>query len=304
MRKLGYLDGLDPTIIERWKSVRTHAFLDIPLIALPTRLPLLLFSPGFGVSRSNYTVLMEELASHGFIVAAIDHPYGGVTILPGGRILTIREDPGPPAMTNLARIDMMTKDASKVLDVLLGIGSKALARFAGRIDTERIGAIGHSLGGAVALEAGRKDTRVKACIDLDGDVWADTKTYRLARPSLILLNEPIIESPSDAFRKMQAARKADWAALAQANPEFPPDVFTIRGTNHFVFTDGPFVMPDFVRAQPGKLGDLGEAVNSIMALVRGFFDVQLNGKPSPLLGDPSRVYPEVKRYVERTGLRV
>lgn len=45
------------------------------------------FSHGFGVSRVNYAALAQELASRGYVVLTIDHPYGGFTVSPEGRIL-------------------------------------------------------------------------------------------------------------------------------------------------------------------------------------------------------------------------
>ncbi len=40
-----------------------------------TALPVLLFSHGLGTYRSQSTFQVEELASHGYVIAAIQHPY-------------------------------------------------------------------------------------------------------------------------------------------------------------------------------------------------------------------------------------
>ncbi|WP_443048337.1 alpha/beta hydrolase, partial [Streptomyces sp. H39-C1] len=53
------------------------------------RHPLVVLSPGFGVSRFTLTGLAEELAGRGFVVAAMDHAYESVgTAFSGGRMLT------------------------------------------------------------------------------------------------------------------------------------------------------------------------------------------------------------------------
>jgi predicted dienelactone hydrolase len=54
------------------------------------RHPVVLFSPGFGVPSSNYALLLDDLASHGYVVLAIDHPYEAPLVFPGGRLVPPR----------------------------------------------------------------------------------------------------------------------------------------------------------------------------------------------------------------------
>ncbi|HMD34825.1 MAG TPA: hypothetical protein VKH42_07650, partial [Vicinamibacterales bacterium] len=56
------------------EAVRTHAFVDAP-VAGRGRLPLLLFSHGYTAPSDGYTALAEDLASHGFVVVSIVHPF-------------------------------------------------------------------------------------------------------------------------------------------------------------------------------------------------------------------------------------
>jgi hypothetical protein len=58
-------------------EVRTAAMLDAP--PLKTRFPLVVFSHGMNSARYFYTTLLQDLASHGFVVAAIDHPFWTLT---------------------------------------------------------------------------------------------------------------------------------------------------------------------------------------------------------------------------------
>jgi 8-oxo-dGTP pyrophosphatase MutT (NUDIX family) len=69
-------------------ALRTHSFEGAP-VARPHDggLPVILFSPGDGMDRSSLTGLAEELASHGFLVAGIDHTHdAGQVEFPGGRV--------------------------------------------------------------------------------------------------------------------------------------------------------------------------------------------------------------------------
>jgi predicted dienelactone hydrolase len=69
-------------------SLKTHAILGAPLSLAQERYPVLVFSHGMNSARFFYTPLLEELASHGYIVAAIDHTYWGPGVaLSSGRVV-------------------------------------------------------------------------------------------------------------------------------------------------------------------------------------------------------------------------
>ncbi len=65
------------------------------------RFPVVIFSPGAGVKALLYTSLQQELASHGFVVAALEHPYDvPVVVLPGGtEIVRCRETSDQPRIS-------------------------------------------------------------------------------------------------------------------------------------------------------------------------------------------------------------
>ena len=56
-------------------TVRTNAAVDATPAGRPGALPLVVLSPGFTHPRSALTALAEDLASHGYVVAGIDHTY-------------------------------------------------------------------------------------------------------------------------------------------------------------------------------------------------------------------------------------
>lgn len=72
------------------ESVRTHAELDAPPARTPAKLPVLIFSHGYTGMPSSYTGLMEDLASHGYAVLSVVHPYeAGAATLADGRIVSM-----------------------------------------------------------------------------------------------------------------------------------------------------------------------------------------------------------------------
>jgi Platelet-activating factor acetylhydrolase, isoform II len=77
-------------------GVKTHAFACAPYARSAKQSPVLIFSPGGGMVREVYAAQFEDLASHGYVVAAISHPYDAiVTIFPDGRPVAYSDNAGP-----------------------------------------------------------------------------------------------------------------------------------------------------------------------------------------------------------------
>ncbi len=119
-------------------------------VTLPTghrRLPVILFSHGAGYSGDDYRVLADYWAAHGFVVIQPTHL--------DARILKLAtDDPRLPRLWRLRRDDMVA-----ILDHLGDIAAQAPG-LAGRIDSHRVVAIGHSYGGhttALLLGATTRD---------------------------------------------------------------------------------------------------------------------------------------------------
>src|ERR1700744_1510729 len=80
------LTGLPPGTLA---AVETSAVSDAPPAGQQRSLPLVVLSPGFTSSRSTLTALAEDLASHSYVVAGIDHTYESfATAFPDGRVTT------------------------------------------------------------------------------------------------------------------------------------------------------------------------------------------------------------------------
>jgi predicted dienelactone hydrolase len=66
------ITGVPPDALS---TVRTNAVSEAATAGQPGTLPLIVLSPGFTNSRSALTALAEDLASHGYVAAGIDHTY-------------------------------------------------------------------------------------------------------------------------------------------------------------------------------------------------------------------------------------
>ncbi|MFD5084546.1 alpha/beta hydrolase family protein [Kitasatospora sp. NPDC058201] len=257
--------------------------------AVPDRLPLLLLGHGRQGGRSNCTALAEELAAHGYLVAAIDHTYDAAAVeFPDGRLVrSVLE--ADPADWDAAERKEVSARVGDLRFVATELTTGRTARRAGlpRADRRRIGAFGHSMGGSAAAEAVRQDSRFVTGLNLDGGFFGSPVADEgLDRPFLLLTSL----ADHDTWQRWRQHQRG-WGRQLQ-----------LRGAGHLSFTDLPHA------AGPGHLADhlpadvysdlLGtvapeRATAVTRAYVRAHFDRFLRGRPSPLLEAPSRRHPEI-----------
>jgi hypothetical protein len=167
----------------------THARADAPPASDAGPCPVLLFSSGYFIETlTSSSALMEEMASHGYVVASLSHPGDDIaTVFPDGRMVgleldTASEALGPAGPESLAR---WLADAKFTLEELARRGTAGSGDpFAGKLDLERVGAFGIAQGGTLAAELCRTDVRCRAGASLDGDVGGP-----VGRPFLFLQSE-------------------------------------------------------------------------------------------------------------------
>ena len=188
--------------------------------------PVVLFSPGYGSVAEGYSAMLEDLASQGVVVVAIDHPYvSGVTPLSSGELVQALQPTLPVTDPALLRpffetaASTLVADQRHVLDWLQG-GDIGLLR--GHVDLTRIGVYGHSIGGAAALQTARLDERAKAGLDIDGTPLGEL-SGPWSKPLMFLLAENHADDP------------AVDAVLGTATG--PHDRVVVPGTGHMDFGD-------------------------------------------------------------------
>lgn len=140
----------------------------------PTPRPLVVFNHGFLLSASGYRSYAEHLVSHGFAVALPSFPTSFLSV----------------------HHVKLAEDVRFVIDYLLDASEDQDHPLFGRIDPDRIGTSGHSLGGKLSLLEAVTDERIDAIAVLDpvdegNPLWKDPIRYPSVAPELM----PEIHAP-------------------------------------------------------------------------------------------------------------
>ena len=275
----------------RLTLVKTHAAAQSPLAREPARLPLIVFCPAWSGRRDQNTFLVEELASHGFIVVGIDHPYSSEwTIFPDGRRVDSKlgnwvefgsdEQFAKSLVTIGEQLRIRTADARFVLDEMLRLDRDDPAGlFTGRIDADRIGITGHSFGGAAAAEGCWEDDRFRAGINLDG-LFAGKAAESGVEQPLMFMNE---EVPPPSADQIAAATGADLRRMTFIDEHFQRVnrsldryggyCLSVRGTRHMNFSDSPLWNPIKSLTAPARLNPSGPCGSSTIMPWRSSSDI-------------------------------
>ncbi|MBG0831807.1 alpha/beta hydrolase [Planomonospora sp. ID67723] len=259
-------------------KTRTHAVED----AEPTgrRLPLVVLSPGFTKPVSTLTSLAEDLASRGYVVAGIDHPYENyATTLPGGRVAECIacDSDGDPGF-GMGVVQGRAADVSFLLDRLPSEWDGS-----DRIDRSRIAMAGQSIGGASTLAAMVKDPRVRAGIDMDGTTYARIPKSGLTRPFMF------IGSPQHVPGGRDISWDRDWKLLTGWKRWV-----VLTGANHQSSTDLPLLGSVLGITLPYGALSGARSAELTRTYVAAFLDQNLKSQRQPLLEGPSSRYPEVR----------
>lgn len=106
--------------------------------------PVLVISHGLGADRTNFATLAQHLASHGFAVAALEHPGSNGQQLQNLMRGAAKEAADPSEFIN------RPMDVSYLLDEL-GRFNRSSLLLQGRLNLQQVGVLGHSFGGYTAL---------------------------------------------------------------------------------------------------------------------------------------------------------
>jgi predicted dienelactone hydrolase len=279
-------------------SIQTHSIDRAPLIPGAARYHVHIFEPGLVNLPTQYTTLLEDLASHGYVIFAITPTYGYDVVFPDGRVvkatpagkLDAHENPQTAANQ---LVDVWSQDAIFVMNQLARLDAMPGNQWSQRLDLARLGVFGHSFGGATAAQVCQMDARCKAGIHLDGVLAGTVVQTGLSRPFMVIQRD--MGSCSDS--ECRSFQHAIHAVLRTVPPGASYHI-SIKGTEHFNFTDYAVHSVSLILRFLGLLGSINgvRGLQITRAYVCAFFDTYLNKMPSLLLQGPSSIYPEVQFF--------
>ena len=316
-RLQGYLRGAFAAVREG--RVRTHATEGAPFARSLPQTAVLIFSHGGGEMRETYTTQLVDLASHGYIVAAISHTHeaAAVSFSDGRRIVltpnrwprpTVSEIEGlPPSQeANPDRLRWWADDIRFVFDQLIRVSGPV----AGRLDMSRVGAFGHSAGGQAAAHACQIDQRLRACLNQDGlsgaaPYYLDNRGWGMDQPFMLLMRNTPRELPTTAdlaamkmtleqARRLRAALDSrQEATLRNTAAGAYRVMLQAAGTTHDDFGDLPYLQATSTTDADTR----ARVLHSIAEVTRAFFHAHVKGLDAPLLD--GRGLPEFIEAIER-----
>lgn len=288
------LDVAGPVIAEQFNLpsfMLDHinlAQLDIwqdPPLAADGPFPVIIFAHGLTGLRQQNTSMARELASHGYVVAAIDHTYGNaLSVFPDGRVMfydSCRLFSNCEATYIEARqlVQQWRDDIAFLLDTMSAWDETTSGTFAGRLDLTRVGVFGHSTGGGATVQFCGQDARCKAGLGLDAWVLPTSPDLLQNPPTQPFM---FISTPQWLGKENQEYGRSLLAALPNDHYEL-----TLANTKHYDFTDLVLLSP--LSQQLGLSG----SIDSMFSLelqthyVLAFFDKYLRMEDSGFLSEPS-----------------
>ncbi|MCX6302022.1 MAG: hypothetical protein NTW82_07535 [Bacteroidia bacterium] len=243
-----------------YRTLKTSSSRDVPVSSNEHSYPVLIYSHGWGEHFSQNTILMEELASHGYIVFSIAHHFEcKFSAYPDGRIIILnpnsnrfnqfmKEQSNPEALAIFGkmaktsdddqRADIFTEtnnimpvlmkespaywagDITFFLSELEKINSSD-AIFKGKLDLSGIGVLGMSMGGIATNEVCISDNRVKAGVNIDGAIYGSAVNEKIKTPYLFLNSQ----------------RYLGYGNLFTSRVVNDSYSVTVRNSDHYNFTD-------------------------------------------------------------------
>lgn len=282
-----------------YREVPVHFYYPDASDVVSHSMPLIIFSHGaFGYYQSNTSTYME-LASHGYVVASLDHPYHSFyTSDSDGKLITVDpeffqsamyvggndNDMSEEEVYEIASrwMELREADINFVIDELeTGVYDQEWGRL---MDTSRIGLMGHSLGGASSVTVGRRDD-VSAVIDIDGTMLGEqigvtdgmpvVNEEPYTTPLLSIDNEEHHQSRIEAYESGYVYTNN--VILDNATEGFST---YINGAAHMDLTDLPLFSPflsGLLNTSESNV-DHEECIDTVNSLVLDFFDCYLKGE--------------------------
>jgi dienelactone hydrolase len=291
-------EGAWPLIVSG--TISSLAIENAPVAQSNKKFPVVILAHGAGGTTFEYTSLIGNLVSHGYVVAAIENTYVAPAVaFPDGRIVPAYHEPDPPNLSPDQRFQRMMKSAGFEIDAgardivfvlnqltKLDEGNEKAFVLRKRLDLDRVAAMGHSAGGANATLACQMDARFKACLSLDGqmppvEAFPESPDGKWFTQPVLLLEVDhhgrwmgFNAAQNDVFLK----KKEDQMSRCPAKSY--DVVLKSPGLVHGSFSDYPLLV---AKGHATETRDALHNLSLTASYIEAFLDQSLNHLNSPLL---------------------
>lgn len=271
-----------------------------PPVNLHGNYPIVLFSPALSTSRLMYTLLLREIASRGFAVVSVDHPYDAdiVEYSDGRVVLETLANISAEAEIDQA-LDVRVGDMKFLLDQLHNETiMRSLFPLAqcnpNLLSLDNVTIFGHSLGGAAAAQTMFVDNRFVGGINLDGAMWGSVVDKGLSNPFLLF-----------GHTNHTQATEPSWATFWSNQRGWKLEL-ELAQSEHYTFSDFPVLVDalnvsdeDRQAVQATYTGTIGglRAQNVISSYIVAALQFYIHGDLSDLLKTPSASFTDVSFVV-------
>ncbi len=317
------------------RLVGTNSHPNAAIQAELGKLPIIIFNHGYWSLQMQNTVLMEDLASRGYLVLSLAHPYDSAAVLfNDGDVIRVDssetmkiivESEGLPELeTYLGSMDpgmryqalmaLKAKDldnlrmfaSSKVWrdDIAFVLDSIANGQVGGAVkqivdqgDYARLGLVGMSFGGSTTAGFCLRDARCKAGVNLDAMAW-DQAQYNatIPAPFMVLLGDPRANRPNADIN----FARTDYMYETVRDAGLLPDKyrFLIAGSTHPDFTDFTDLLRGPARKKIMRLGTISgqRMLAATNRLVSDFFETYVRGQDVDFPAAALTASPEAQKH--------
>ncbi|CAM3811375.1 hypothetical protein KIPE111705_26215 [Kibdelosporangium persicum] len=277
-----------PRKVLDWSGIRTHAHQGAPV--LPGRRPMILFSPKHLEIRSYATLLVEELASRGYVVVTTEGTHEALAVeFPGGRLEKIKPEATPDFGDPADVLDKQKRTLHSRADDMAFVLKRLRARF----DVSTVGVFGMVGGGVAGLHAASQGIGIDAVAGVPEVIGP----WVTSAGSVPFLQFSDTEAPNN--HRDNPAWQAFWPRLTGWKLNIQ-----LNGSTWGSFCDYQALYPSIRAGYPafdyrGELGSVPPArsIAAQRAYLTAFFDLHLRGRDSSLLRGPSVEHPDVSFIV-------
>ncbi|WP_436866797.1 alpha/beta hydrolase family protein [Bacillus fungorum] len=259
--------------------------------------PLLVFSHGaYGIKDSNSSTY-NELASHGYVVVSIDHPYHSFFTRSEDETIVMVNSVFRHEVANMNKgvysneelyniiqkwMKLRVDDMNFVIDTILEKNKNDNPPLYQHINTEKIGLFGHSMGGGASVWLGKERSDVSAVVNIDAPFYSEL-IYNKADDTFVASSKvyttPLFNIYSDdVWRQLDSVPV--YVANKPNNKQFEGAYTThFKGAKHLSLTDLQLFSPVLANTLQGGKANIDPyyCIEMENELILKFFDYELKG---------------------------